>query len=314
MNQNLVNYKVSILIPSYNNSKYIRLSIESALSQVYENLEVIVSDDNSSDDSLNIIKSIYDKRYKFFINKENIGRVKNYRKLLFNYATGDYVLMLDGDDFLTDKYFINDAIKLIKYNNIAIVSAKIAILKKGYYYYSKQPKYISTNGLNILRKMPSSEFNLTHMSTLYNRNLAMYLDFYRSDTISSDWESIYRIILQGNVIFLNKVIGVWRIHDSNISSIVSITDHLKNLAIWIPIYSDAYYSGMNKFQCEYRRNLCILDSIISSATVISRGRIPKNTFIFIIKSFYLYKKSLLLLIISPIKMIKLFLILFEFYI
>ncbi|MGC8706738.1 MAG: glycosyltransferase family 2 protein, partial [Desulfurella sp.] len=87
--------KVTIAIPAYNQAKYIKQAIDSALNQDYPNLEVIVSDDASLDDTRQIVKEYNDKRLKYYRNEKNIGRVANHRKLLYEYATGEYVLNLD---------------------------------------------------------------------------------------------------------------------------------------------------------------------------------------------------------------------------
>src|ERR1700750_911157 len=109
--------KVSIMIPTYNQGKYIVRAIESALSQDYSNLEGVISDDNSTDDTNEIVENylLYKKhfRIKYFRNKENIGILQNYRKLLYEIASGDWAINLDGDDFFADSSFISEAVKLI---------------------------------------------------------------------------------------------------------------------------------------------------------------------------------------------------------
>jgi cellulose synthase/poly-beta-1,6-N-acetylglucosamine synthase-like glycosyltransferase len=59
------------------------------------------------------VAEINDPRLKYVLNTCNLGRVANYRNLLCNHATGDYVINLDGDDYYTDPNFISEAVKLI---------------------------------------------------------------------------------------------------------------------------------------------------------------------------------------------------------
>ena len=129
--------KVSIIIHTYNQEKYIGQAIESALAQTYKNLEIIVSDDNSNDSTSEIIKSfLTDKRLKYFKNKENLGRVKNYHQSLYEYATGDFAINLDGDDFFTDKEYISKAIDLSEKHNLILVFAKQKV------YFEKDKSFI----------------------------------------------------------------------------------------------------------------------------------------------------------------------------
>ena len=73
---------VSVLIPAYNHEKYIKKAIESVLNQTYKNIEVIVEDDCSTDNTVREIKKIKDKRLKTIFSKKNKGPVKTMNHLL----------------------------------------------------------------------------------------------------------------------------------------------------------------------------------------------------------------------------------------
>ena len=90
---------VSIVTPSYNTSKFIAECIESVLSQTYENWEMIIVDDCSSDNSREIIKKYVeqDSRVKLIAQKENRG-VAVVRNRAIDEAKGDYITLLDSDD------------------------------------------------------------------------------------------------------------------------------------------------------------------------------------------------------------------------
>ena len=97
-------------------------AIESCLSQDYPNLEVIVSDNASEDNTLHVIKKyLSDKRFKYFRNDINIGGGKNWIKLLYEYATGEYGILLPDDDYLINKSHISEAMSLIILNKLNIV-------------------------------------------------------------------------------------------------------------------------------------------------------------------------------------------------
>ena len=68
---------VSICIPSYNGEKWIREAIDSALAQTYKPLEIVIVDDASTDNTLEIIQSYRDPRIRIEVNKKNLGQNKN---------------------------------------------------------------------------------------------------------------------------------------------------------------------------------------------------------------------------------------------
>ena len=92
--------KVSIIVPVYNTGKYIQKCIESLLSQTYKNLEILLINDGSTDNSEQIILSYKDKRIKY-TSKENEGIGKT-RNLGIDLATGDYLMFIDSDDYIKE--------------------------------------------------------------------------------------------------------------------------------------------------------------------------------------------------------------------
>lgn len=97
--------KVSILIPVYNRERIILETLNSAVSQTYKNIEVIVVDNKSTDNTFEVIKE-FAKSYpnvKAYQNEENIGPVRNWRRCL-EYATGEYVKILWSDDLIAPTF------------------------------------------------------------------------------------------------------------------------------------------------------------------------------------------------------------------
>jgi glycosyltransferase involved in cell wall biosynthesis len=98
--------KVSVLIPSYNQEAVIEQTVMSALTQDYDNLEVVVSDDASADRTPQILKELqanYPDRLKIFLHQTNLGVTKNHSRGLLE-CRGDFIAFQDGDDlFLPGK-------------------------------------------------------------------------------------------------------------------------------------------------------------------------------------------------------------------
>lgn len=115
-----MNKKVSIIIPVYNAEKTIKKCLDSILKQTYKNLEIILINDGSADNSKEICNE-YEKEYKnvFLINKENEGPGKA-REIGVAKATGYYISFVDSDDFL-DLDFYKVLIKNIEEKEADIV-------------------------------------------------------------------------------------------------------------------------------------------------------------------------------------------------
>ena len=89
--------KVSVCIPSYNGARFIGATIKSVLDSVYQDFEIIISDDASTDSTFKVIESFHDGRISVYRNERNLGVVRNWNQALTK-ATGDYVGLLNHDD------------------------------------------------------------------------------------------------------------------------------------------------------------------------------------------------------------------------
>ncbi|WP_274369925.1 glycosyltransferase [Morganella morganii] len=97
MNTILNNKLISFILVSYNQEKYIEAALLSVLEQDYSNIEIIVSDDGSTDKTKDIIRSHHNDNFTFLDNKENKGLIENLN-IAFSYAKGEYVVAMAGDD------------------------------------------------------------------------------------------------------------------------------------------------------------------------------------------------------------------------
>lgn len=94
-------YKYSFIVPVYNSSKYLRDCLESLINQTYKNFEIIIVDNESTDNSIDIIKE-YIKKYSYIkLYKSKSSRVGGVRNLGIKYATGDYFITVDSDDYVS---------------------------------------------------------------------------------------------------------------------------------------------------------------------------------------------------------------------
>jgi len=120
--------KASIIIPSYNAEKTIKKAVDSALSQDYQNFEVIVVNDGSSDNSFEILRSYGSKIV--LINQENKGAVKA-ANIGFKKAGGEYIVKLDADDWFEKDLLKKCCFVLDKRKDIDFVYSDYYEIKKG---------------------------------------------------------------------------------------------------------------------------------------------------------------------------------------
>lgn len=97
--------KLSIIVSVYNTEKYVSKCIDAILNQTYQNIELIIINDGSTDNSLNVIKKYFnDKRVKFIDNQINKG-LSYSRNIGLKEASGNYVGFIDSDDFIDSNYY-----------------------------------------------------------------------------------------------------------------------------------------------------------------------------------------------------------------
>ena len=88
---------VSVLMPAYNSELYIAQAIDSILDQTHSNLELLIFDDGSSDDTRKVIESYSDLRVIKVLSDQNYGVVRA-RNELIDRANGKYIALMDADD------------------------------------------------------------------------------------------------------------------------------------------------------------------------------------------------------------------------
>ncbi|WP_269975615.1 glycosyltransferase [Dickeya lacustris] len=112
---------VSVIVPNYNHEKYLKERLDSIYNQSYKNIEVILLDDKSTDNSRDVLEE-YAKRYKentrIFINEENSGGVFFQWKKGFSLARGDLIWIAESDDYCSPN-FLEDNVK--KFSNEAVM-------------------------------------------------------------------------------------------------------------------------------------------------------------------------------------------------
>ena len=141
-----MNEKISIVIPIYNSEKYLEECIESIIKQTYKNLEIILVNDGSTDNSAKICVEYSKKDTRIvFVNKENSG-VSDTRNSGIAKVSGKYLMFVDSDDILNNGY-IEETYKYLIEKNLDLCKTGMTILTES----AKQEKKF-TNHFQILEK------------------------------------------------------------------------------------------------------------------------------------------------------------------
>ena len=266
---------VSIMIPTYNQAGVLSSAIESALSQTYDNLEVIVADDASTDDTPALVAQYAkDPRLRYCRNPLRRGRVGNYRHTLYEQARGLWALNVDGDDYLSDSRFVEDAmIAASNRSDVVMVCAGQRVLLTDGRSRAEVPTLAASeeiDGAEFFRR-PFGVFTTAHLTTLYRRDLATQIGFYRLDIQSADRESIWRLALCGRVILLGRVAGVWRIHGENAMGKMSAREVIANMAAILEPYALARAKDCEPAALERWRDRSLAAYVVAHAPLIEGG-------------------------------------------
>ena len=223
---------VSIMIPTYNQAQWLSAAVDSALAQDYQNIEIVISDDGSTDDTKELLNKYRDiEKIRIFTNDTNLGRVANYKHTLENYVRGEWVVNLDGDDFYTDNTFISSSI-----NRISGVPG-VVFLQAGHTITDPDGKKLDTALPAIKNEYEITEgtdyflnfHHFSHLGSIFNRKAAMEVGFYNHDILSADIECFLRLALHGKVILMNRSVGAWVHHAGNESKKLSVSTVEKNM-------------------------------------------------------------------------------------
>jgi glycosyltransferase involved in cell wall biosynthesis len=215
--------KVSILIPTFNRAEMLKRAIESALSQDYYNLEVIVSDNASEDNTPEIVKEfLEDDRFKYYRNEKNLGLVNNFKKLVLEHMTGDYFILLSDDDYLIKNDYISKAADIIENNNVLMVYSDgyLCFDDVGIKHEIRIPFKEIENGKTIfMNYLKVKNINSFICNVIFNRDFAIRSNSFNNKyNLAFDMELFLKSCLCGEVGIIKEFSSVYNYHIKNLSS------------------------------------------------------------------------------------------------
>ena len=249
------NPEVSICIPVYNAEKYIKETIDAILNQSFKDFELIIIDNQSTDNTASIIKSINDERIRFFINDENLGMVGNWNECLKK-VRGQFIQFVCADDILY-KDCIKSKLDLIKKDdNIVMVVSNTDII-------DSEGRKILTRKFTLREKVYEGEriaiksfrtknrfgepSNVFFRNVLNDPNKAIKT-FNNNLCYTPDWEFWIRLTKYGKVVYTGNSLAKFRVlPTSGTAYLLSKKDMMReDDRIFINSIKDVYGRKINK--------------------------------------------------------------------
>ena len=301
---------ISIVIPIYNAEKYLEECLNSIKNQTYKNIEVIMVNDGSKDNSETICKrfSEDDTRFRYFT-KVN-GGVSSARNLGLDNVKGEYITFIDADDWIAEKH-LELLINSIKKTNsdIGVSSYKEFNNKDTYYIrvYTKQEKNLLNfekmnrdKFLSLFPKLMSANVCFNNaVSKLFRKDLVKNLRFDTSIKYGEDLDFYFRLYLNvDSISYVDELTYVYRIHGDSTTSNFNQEHAEQELTIFKQMYEKIqeiglptihYFNKLKKLlelRMDFLENKVLLNEYLDFLKIIEGTVTYPNTLISVVIPIY----------------------------
>ncbi|OHD78133.1 MAG: hypothetical protein A2023_04835 [Sulfuricurvum sp. GWF2_44_89] len=224
--------KVSIIIPTRNRSSYLARAVEHAFAQDYPNIEVIVSNNASSDDTAQVLEDLKTK-YPNLISvhhPELLSLSTHWDQVIRNVSTGNIILLIPDDDVIIDKNYFTKAMQIFsKYPTVGLVFANFHVI-------NTQHERIQSYSIQLDEFVPKENifnnynkdifgmkgFGIPHLTTLFSRKAYMDVGGFDLDCMSPDTYLWLKILLKYDAGFVDQAVAEYLMHENNLSKKANI--------------------------------------------------------------------------------------------
>lgn len=206
---------ISVCIAVYNRARFIEAAIESVLKQTYQNFEIIIIDDGSTDDTVNKIACIEDKRIHLFINDKNRGVVYTRNRYL-ELAKGEFIAILDSDDLWMPSKLEKQLTFFSSHHEYAICGT---LARREY-----------SDGSSDLWKFPSTDTGIrarllwgsamVHSSVMVRKQLMLDYNIKYDNAIrqAEDYDFIRQFVFRAKAYNIGEVLTRYAVHQEQFTS------------------------------------------------------------------------------------------------
>ena len=261
----MVNPLISVVIPLYNKAKFICETLDSVLQQDYSNLEILVVNDASTDESLKVIKTYSDSRIKIINNKTNQGLSES-RNIGIKNSKGELIALLDADDTWAINYLsiINELFQ--KFPNQVIYGTDFLEIfsKKGAFRTQKNINETDDNTFVLVKdffEASKSQAILCPSSMVINKEISSDKMFNKAITYAEDVDFYIRYFTSNSLAYFNKPLVYKKANISNQITRLSISTRqlpdLNNLQEKYGLETESFLTYINnkRYMYAYRLKL-----------------------------------------------------------
>lgn len=251
---------ISVVLPVYNVAPYLKEALNSILNQTIQDFEIIIIDDCSTDNTVEIANSYKDERLKVILKAENKGLIDSLN-VGFKAATGKYIARMDGDD-------ISDLMRFEKQLNILEKNPEIKVCG------SWLQAFGDNN--NIIKHKEHHEQILVNMmihcsmslgSVMLDRDWAKNEYFYEEKKHVEDYDFWSRVIWKGKFYNIQEVLYYYRIHEKQVSSTYNEIQRKGDVPIKLVFFKKLNYN-QDKFQNIFLLKMFMQNEIFSISELV----------------------------------------------
>ena len=228
-----MNPKVSVIIPNYNHAPYLVERIESVLSQDYQDFEIILLDDCSTDSSSEILKKYehHPKVSHIIFNEHNNGSPFQQWKKGIALAKGEYIWVAESDDVAANQLLGALVMEMEKSRNIVVAFAHSRLIDKsnkqlpyGWHDEDTNDVYVTDGQRFVTEKMLTSNYIYNASMAIFRKSAYKLIDTdYQHYSYCGDWIFWIELCLKGDVVEVCRVLNSYRQHKGQ-TTLQSIKD------------------------------------------------------------------------------------------
>lgn len=246
---------ISVVLPVYNVAPYLKEALDSILNQTIQDFEILVIDDCSTDNTIEIANSFQDARIKILSKKENKGLIDSLN-IGFKAATGKYIARMDGDD-------ISDLKRFEKQLNILEKNPEIKVCGSWLQAFGKSNE--------MIKHKENHEQILVNMMIHCSMSLgAVMLDrvwvegeyFNEEKKHVEDYDFWSRVIWKGKLYNIQEVLYHYRIHETQVSSTYNEIQRKGDVPIKLVFFKKLDYN-QKKFEDSYLEKMFLQNEFFS---------------------------------------------------